>query len=132
MGEHIGFAIFLWATSTPGNIVMLIFLQTGMKLYDQIEVIPLYLTSSLVFMTISGMVILNEVALYTFGQLVGIFFGIVFCILGIVIMNFKLTSTNLKEGVEQTLIDETEFKKKLISEVIETHQTTETTLETSN
>ena len=96
MGEHIGFAIFLWATSTPGNIVMLIFLQTGMKLYDQIEVIPLYLTSNLVFMTISGMVILNEVALYTFGQLVGIFFGIVFCILGIVIMNYKLTSTNLK------------------------------------
>ena len=83
-------------------------------------------------MTISGMIILNEVALYTFGQLVGIFFGIVFCILGIVIMNYKLTSTNPKEEAEQTLIDETEFKKKLISEVIEIHQTTETTLETSN
>ena len=87
MGEHIGFVIFLFTTATPGNIVMLIFLQMGMKLYDQIEVIPLYLTSSLVFMTISGMIILNEVALYTFGQLVGIFFGIVLCILGIVVMN---------------------------------------------
>ena len=87
MGKHIGFTIFLFAVATPSNFVMLIFLQIGMKLYDQIEVIPLYLTSSLVFTTISGMVILNEVALYTFGQLVGIFFGIVLCILGIVVMN---------------------------------------------
>ena len=89
MGDHVGFTIFLYATSTPGNIVMLIFLQGAMKYYDQIEVIPMYVTSSLIFTIVSGMIMLNEIADYSPGQLVGIFFGIVICILGIVIMSQK-------------------------------------------
>ena len=80
MGDHVGFTIFLYATSTPGNIVMLIFLQGAMKYYDQIEVIPMYVTSSLIFTIVSGMIMLNEIADYSPGQLVGIFFGIVICI----------------------------------------------------
>ena len=115
MGNHVGFVIFLFATATPSNIVMLVFLQGAMKYYDQIEVIPIYLTSTVIFTVVSGMVMLNEIRLYSALQLVGICIGMVLCIAGIVIMNYKNSSAN---KANQEPMSDSELKSKLISSVI--------------
>ena len=73
--------------------------------------IPIYLTSSVIFTVVSGMIMLNEIQLYSALQLVGILVGMVLCIAGIVIMYYKN-----KAGQEP--MTEVELRSKLISSVI--------------
>ena len=73
--------------------------------------IPIYLVSSVIFTVVSGMVMLNEIQLYSALQLVGISVGMVLCIAGILIMYIKN-----KAGKE--LLSDVELRSKLISSVI--------------
>ena len=73
--------------------------------------IPIYLVSTVIFTVASGMVMLNEIQLYSALQLVGISVGMALCIAGILIMYFKN-----KAGKE--LLSDVELRSKLISSVI--------------
>ena len=60
-----------------------------MKYYDQLDVIPIFMTSLLMFNIIEGMILLDEISLYSSNQLLGIAAGIVACIIGIIIIMTK-------------------------------------------
>ena len=60
-----------------------------MKYYDQLDVVPIFLTSVLIFNIVEGMILLDEVSLYERTDLIGISFGIAACMLGIIILTSK-------------------------------------------
>ena len=60
------FILLLLACAIPGNLLQLYFVNIGMKYYDQIEVIPVFMAAQLSFVLISGLIILNEQSQYTF------------------------------------------------------------------
>ena len=47
------------------NLFQLWFINAAMKYYDQIDVIPIFMTSLLVFNIVEGMILLDEVSLYS-------------------------------------------------------------------
>ena len=60
-----------------------------MKYYDLLDVIPIFMTSLLIFNIVEGLVILDEYSVYERNDLVGITIGIVLCLLGITLLMFK-------------------------------------------
>ena len=60
-----------------------------MKYYDLLDVIPIFMTSLLIFNIVEGLVILDEYSVYERNDLVGITIGIVFCLLGITLLMLK-------------------------------------------
>ena len=60
-----------------------------MKYYDQLDVIPVFMSSTLVFNILGGIFILNEYSLYNRNQLIGIFISILICMAGISLLLIK-------------------------------------------
>ena len=61
-----------------------------MKFYDLLDVIPIFMTSILVFNILEGLIILDEYSAYEdANDLVGITIGIVLCLLGITLLMLK-------------------------------------------
>ena len=77
------FFMILLTLAIPGNGLQLYFINVSMKYYDQIEVIPVFLSSALVFILVSGLIIFDEIALYNAASLVGITIGTILCLIGI-------------------------------------------------
>ena len=60
-----------------------------MKYYDQIDVIPIFLTSLLIFNITEGCILLDEISLYGRNDIIFISFGIAVCVAGIIILMIK-------------------------------------------
>ena len=85
------------------NFLQLIFLNISMKYYDQLDVIPVFMTSFLVFGIVCGLIFFNEIESYTWGSGAGIFGGCLLCIAGIaliVLKNAKVAKKNVRSGSE--------------------------------
>ena len=71
------------------NILQMHLLNLAMKYYDQIEVIPICMTTLIVCQILCGLFFLNEIAYYNAWGLTGIFIGSLICTLGIMILMRK-------------------------------------------
>ena len=60
-----------------------------MKYYDLLDVIPIFMTSLLIFNIVEGLVILDEYSVYERNDLWGITIGIVLCLMGITLLMLK-------------------------------------------
>ena len=61
----------------------LVYINYGIKYYDQLEMMPIYQTCLLLHNILVGMICLDEVKFYTKGMLLGILFSIICCMVGI-------------------------------------------------
>ena len=102
------------------NFLQLIFLNISMKYYDQLDVIPVFMTSFLVFGIVCGLIFFNEIASYTWGSGSGIMGGCLLCIAGIaliVLKNAKVAKKNVRSASEaswQSLDELTEQRQLLL------------------
>jgi len=72
-----------------GATLQLYLLNVAMKIYRQIDVVPVYESFSLLFLIMAGLVLFNESAYYTWGELAGILAGASVIVIGIVILSLK-------------------------------------------
>lgn len=75
-----------------------------MKYYDQLDVIPIFMTSFLVFGIVCGFVFLDEWKLYSWLSGLGIFSGVSLCIAGItliVLKNAKVAKKNARRDMDE-------------------------------
>lgn len=63
-----------------------IYVNYGIKYYDQMEVMPVYQTCLLNHNILVGMLCLNELRFYTTGMLLGILLSTTCCIIGITVL----------------------------------------------
>ena len=61
-------------------------LNLSMKLYNNLDVMPIYQSMILMHMMLAGLILLDESALYTWGELCALFGSAIFVILGIYIL----------------------------------------------
>ena len=92
---------------------MLVFLNISMKYYDQLDVIPIFMTANLVFGIVCGMVFLDEYAMYTWYGFIFVSLGIIMCIAGITVIVLKnnkvaKSEVNMRESDNWTFRDEME------------------------
>lgn len=84
-------------------LLQLYTLNVVMKYYEQVELVPIYQSLVVVFSLCSGLVLFDESALYTWGQLLEIIGAILLVIIGIFVLALK---HNLPKLRAQTLPDE--------------------------
>ena len=71
------------------NVLQMHLLNLAMKYYDQIEVIPICMTSLIVCQILCGLLFLDEISYYSAGGLSGIFAGSFVCVIGIMFLMKK-------------------------------------------
>ena len=83
------FVVVLALVGVLANLVMLYLINIAMKYYDQLEVIPVFASSQLVFTILSGLTLLDEYSLYTSAELAGLAIGVAACALGVLLVLVK-------------------------------------------
>ena len=83
------FVMWLIIAMLSGGALQLYLLNVAMKTYRQIDVVPVYESLSLLFIIVAGLVLFNESAYYTWGELMGILAGAFVIVIGIVILALK-------------------------------------------
>jgi len=93
----------------------LIYVNYGIKYYDQMEVMPIYQTNLLLHNIMVGMLCLNELKFYTWYMTGGICLSTVFCAIGIRVLLLKnkgkRASISLDFSSEDELTGDVEFNK---------------------
>ena len=95
-----------------------------MKYYDLLDVIPVFMTSLLIFNILEGLIILDEYnANYERNDFVGITIGIVLCLLGITLLMLKnhdtvKTKAMAKDEEESDASSEMEEMRQLLLKFI--------------
>ena len=67
----------------------MIFLNLSMKYYNNLDVMPIYQSTILMGLMVSGLLVLNESALYTVGELFLLFGSAIVVIAGIYLLTKK-------------------------------------------
>ena len=83
------FVSILLVVGVLANLVMLYLINIAMKYYDQLEVIPVFASSQLVFIILSGLILLDEYSLYNSAELAGLAVGAGVCAVGVLILLLK-------------------------------------------
>lgn len=83
------FVMWLTIALLVGATIQLYLLNVAMKIYRQIDVVPVYESLSLVFIIVAGLVLFNESVYYTWGELASILAGAFVIVIGIVILALK-------------------------------------------
>ena len=91
------------------NLLQLLFLNISMKYYDQLDVVPIFMTSYLVFGIFCGMIFLAEYTAYSKLNFIGIAIGISFCVAGITLLVMK--NKKVKTDALSTNLDEQDSKQ---------------------
>ena len=73
------------------------FLNVAMKLYDQLECIPIYQTFVMLSWIGIGMLVFDEYKLYTKRQLVGLIIAFFVCLLGVKFLTMKNRAQERRE-----------------------------------
>lgn len=88
--DDAGFLIaILLVFALVSNILQMHLLNLAMKYYDQIEVIPICMTSLIVCQILCGLFFLDEISYYNAAGLSGIFAGSFVCTIGIMFLMKK-------------------------------------------
>lgn len=100
--------VFVPMLVTTATVTM-IYVNYGIKYYDQIEVMPIYQTSLLLHNILVGLLCLNEIKFYTFGMLGGIGISTFICSIGIFVLLEKNKDKGpaIHESLNQTDQEET-------------------------
>ena len=77
-------------------------LNLAMKHFDQLEVMPIYMTIIMIFWMLSGMIILRESSKYTTSQFFGIFGSILVCCIGIKVLISKIKTQRMQKYLDRT------------------------------
>ena len=85
----VGLTFRMFVAGMCANLFQLLFINVAMKYYDQIDVIPIFLTSLLIFNITEGCILLDEISLYGTNDIIFISFGIAVCVSGIIILMIK-------------------------------------------
>ena len=83
------FTLMILAVGLSANLIQLLFLNVAMKYYDQLDVVPIFMTSYLIFGIFCGMIFLAEYKAYSKLNFIGIAIGISLCIVGITLLVMK-------------------------------------------
>merc|ERR1712110_255861 len=97
MGWLLLFVPLLISTAT----ITLIYVNYGIKYYDQIEVMPIYQTSLLLHNILVGLLCLNELKFYTYGMLSGIGTSTLICAVGIYVLLEKNNTSGRQSNHQQ-------------------------------
>ena len=60
-----------------------------MALYDQIDAIPVFYSTNMIFNSVCGLILLGEAARYSTGNLIGISIGVAITVAGIFVLAMK-------------------------------------------
>ena len=92
-------AFSLLGVACASQILQLVFLNLSMKYYDQLDVIPIFMTAFLVFGIVCGMVFLDEWREYTWLGFFLVSLGSIMCMGGIAVVVLK-NNNAAKSAVE--------------------------------
>ena len=87
--DYIGLCVFLLLLMVFFADAMLQFLNMGIKLYDQLECIPIYQIMILISWEAVGLFVFEETNLNSGPQLFGIFVGALFAVIGVGVLYKK-------------------------------------------
>ena len=96
-------SLIILVVALTANLLQLLFLNIAMKYYDQLDVVPIFMTSYLISGIGCGMIFLAEYTAYSKLNFVGIAIGISLCIAGITLLvmkNNKVKSDALSTDVD--------------------------------
>jgi len=87
--KNIFFASIVGGCGIAAAGLQIYMLNLSMKLYNNLDVMPIYQSMILMHMMLAGLILLDESALYTWGELCALFGSAIFVILGIYILTQK-------------------------------------------
>lgn len=87
--DNIFFTLFVGILGISGALLTILFLNLSMKYYNNLDVMPIYMSVVLMGMMGSGLIILNESALYTWIELCLLFGSAFVVIAGIFLLTKK-------------------------------------------
>ena len=87
------------------------FLNVSMKYYDHLDVIPIFMTSLLVFNICYGLVLLDEMDNYVGYDYIGIVIGVILCIFGISLLVAKNAEIVKTKALTNTDEESDEYNK---------------------
>jgi len=102
--HHFSWFIFFLAISGAACITaMTILINVVMKIYKQIEVVPVYESMVIIFSIAAGLVLFDEASFYTWLELLGIFGSTLLILIGIVVLSFKHNVVKQKDAESPVL-----------------------------
>ena len=84
-----GLIVFLVIYAFVGSVGLLFTVNFVNSIYDQVDTVPVYQSTSMIFSVVAGLTLLGEGSEYSTGHIVGIFIGIMIAIGGIFILSMK-------------------------------------------
>ena len=87
--ENIFFSFLMVVCGLSCAITQMIFLNLSMKYYNNLDVMPIYQSTILMGLMVAGLLVLNESALYTWGELCLLFGSAIVVIVGIYLLTKK-------------------------------------------
>ena len=87
-----GLIVFLVIYAFVGSVGLLFTVNFVNSIYDQVDTVPVYQSTSMIFSVVAGLTLLGEGSEYSTGHIVGIFIGIMIAIGGIFILSMKQTA----------------------------------------
>ena len=103
--HHFSWFIFFLAISGAACITaMTILMNVVMKIYKQIEVVPVYESMVIIFSIAAGLVIFDESSYYSWLELTGILGSAVLVLIGISILMFKHSVVKEKDPGSPLLV----------------------------
>lgn len=90
-------------------------LNIAMKYYDQIEVIPIHQTATMVMWILTGLIVFDEVQFYSTTQLLGIAGSLLLCCIGVkfLTMKTKLPTASKQEESMLTSLKKQDIEKRV-------------------
>lgn len=99
--KNIFFSLLMVVCGLSCAATQTIFLNLSMKYYNNLDVMPIYQSTILMGLMVAGLLVLNESALYTWGQLSILFASAVVVIAGIFILTKKQNLIMVNSQEEQ-------------------------------
>ena len=79
----------------------MVFLNLSMKYYNNLDVMPIYQSTILMGLMVTGLLVLNESALYTWSEMFLLFGGALIIIIGIYVLTMKQNMVVVGDSEEQ-------------------------------
>ena len=99
--ENIFFSLLMLLCGLSCAIIQMIFLNLSMKYYNNLDVMPIYQATILMGLMVTGLLVLKESALYTWGELFLLFGSAIVVIAGIYILTIKQNLVMVNSSQEE-------------------------------
>ena len=84
-------ATVLLTSVLVGAAMQIIVLNVALRYYNNLDIIPVYMSLILIMMLVCGWILLDEIQFYTKSEIIGILFSSLLVIIGIKIITMKTT-----------------------------------------